>query len=111
MTTDKSPLVSIIVPVYNTQVYLERCIKSLLNQEYPNIEIILIDDGSSDNSLFICEKYQIDDRVVIIHQENSGVSMARNNGLDRARGDYISFVDSDDFVSPYFISHAVGEIK
>lgn len=111
MTTDKNPLVSIIVPVYNTQVYLERCIKSLLNQEYPNIEIILIDDGSSDNSLFICEKYQTDDRVVIIHQENSGVSMARNNGLDRARGDYISFVDSDDFVSPYFISHAVGEIE
>lgn len=111
MMTELNPLVSIIVPVYNTQIYLERCIKSLLNQEYTNIEIILIDDGSSDNSLFICERYKKDDRVVVIHQENSGVSMARNKGLDRARGDYISFVDSDDFVSPYFISHAVDKME
>lgn len=92
--------VSVIVPVYNVKDYLDRAVKSLLNQTLKKeIEIILVDDGSTDGSQDICDKYaQTDDRVVVIHQENSGVSAARNNGIDIAKGEYIGFVDSDDYV-------------
>lgn len=91
--------VSIIVPVYNVKDYLERAIKSLINQTLKEIEIILIDDGSTDGSQDICDKYsQEDDRVVVIHQKNGGVSAARNNGISIARGEYIGFMDSDDYV-------------
>lgn len=97
-------LVSIIVPVYNTQDYLNNCINSILNQTYKNIEIILIDDGSTDRSAEICDQYaMIDDRVRVIHQKNSGVSNARNNGLEQSKGDYIAFVDSDDTIDKDFI--------
>lgn len=91
--------VSIIVPVYNAEDYLPNCIKSLINQTYENIEIILINDGSKDSSLEICEHYSAkDDRIVLFSIENSGVSTARNLGIDNATGDFITFVDSDDWI-------------
>lgn len=93
-------LISIIVPVYNIENYLDRCLKSLLEQTYKNIEIILVDDGSTDGSSEVCNHYrEIDKRVVVIHQKNGGVSKARNAGIMAAKGEYIMFVDGDDFVN------------
>lgn len=93
------PLISIIVPIYNVEKYLSRCIESILSQTFSNIEIILIDDGSTDNSGNICEEYaQKDYRVKFFYKENGGVSAARNYGLDKARGEWITFVDSDDWI-------------
>lgn len=94
-------MISIIVPVYNTAKYLPECLDSILNQEYGDLEIILVDDGSTDESLKVCEKYaEIDNRVIVYHKENSGVSDTRNFGLSRANGEYISFCDSDDVIKP-----------
>lgn len=94
-----NPLISVIVPVYNTDQYLRKCIESICNQTYTNLEIILIDDGSQDNSPAICDEFaQKDNRIKVIHKENGGVAAARNAGLDNATGDYIGFVDSDDFI-------------
>lgn len=99
-----SELISIVVPVYNVEKYLERCVKSLLEQTYKNLEIILVDDGAKDSSGIIAEKLkQIDGRIKVLHKENGGVSDARNYGLQYATGKYISFVDSDDFVDSEFI--------
>lgn len=96
---DNQDLISIIVPIYNVEKYLDRCINSIINQSYKNIEIILVNDGSTDNSLKICEKYKlIDDRVIIINKKNGGQSEARNFGINVAKGEYISFVDSDDLI-------------
>lgn len=93
-------LVSVIVPVYKVEKYLSRCIESILNQTYKNIEIILINDGSPDKCPEICDEYaKIDNRVIVIHQANRGPSSARNKGLDIAKGKYIMFIDSDDFIS------------
>lgn len=92
-------LISIIVPVYNIEQYLPRCIESLINQTYHNIEIILVDDGSLDKSGEICDEYaKRDKRIIVIHKENGGLSDARNRGLDIAKGDYIMFIDSDDWI-------------
>ncbi len=94
------PKISVIVPVYNAGLYIEKCLKSLLLQTYENLEIICVDDGSKDNSLDILKKYKdMDDRIVIIEKENGGASTARNCGLKAATGDYISFVDADDWVN------------
>lgn len=96
--------VSIIVPVYKVEEYLPRCVDSLINQTYKNIEIILVDDGSPDNSPKICDEYASkDSRIRVIHKENAGVSEARNTGIDNAKGDYICFVDSDDYVNAYMV--------
>lgn len=101
----EKPLVSIIIPVYNVEKYIERCIKSLINQEYEKIEIIAVDDGSLDKSLEIIDVIaQFDKRVILIHQENKGVSSARNRGLSEATGTYIMFVDGDDWVEPNYVS-------
>ena len=98
------PLVSVIVPVYKVEAYLNRCIDSILNQSYSNLEIILIDDGSPDNSGKICEEYQVADRrVKVIHQDNSGLSGARNTGINLATGDFVTFVDSDDYIDKHYI--------
>lgn len=97
------PLLSIIVPVYNVEQYLEECINSLLSQTYKNLEIILVDDGSKDNGGFVCDQYAIRfSQIRVVHQENSGLSAARNSGIQIADGEYIAFVDSDDLVSPLF---------
>ena len=93
------PQISVIVPVYKAEKFLGRCIDSILNQTYRQLEVILDDDGSPDSSGQICERYKnIDYRVKVIHQKNTGVSAARNVGLDIASGDYITFVDSDDYI-------------
>ena len=93
------PKISIIVPVYKVEKYLERCLDSIIAQTFSDWECILIDDGSPDNSGKICDEYaEKDERFVVIHQENAGVSAARNAGLDIAKGEYITFVDSDDWI-------------
>jgi glycosyltransferase involved in cell wall biosynthesis len=100
-TKNDFPLVSIIVPVYNTEKYLAKCINSILAQTLTNFECILVDDGSSDNCPIICDKYtKKDKRILVVHQKNSGVSAARNAGLDIAKGVWIGFVDSDDWCEP-----------
>ena len=101
MTT---PLISVIVPVYRVEEYLERCVKSILSQTYKNLEVILVDNGSPDQCPAICDACaEKDARVKVIHQENKGLSGARNAGIDAASGEYLAFVDSDDYVSPHFI--------
>lgn len=92
-------MISVIVPVYNVEEYLKDCIESILCQTYTDFELILINDGSTDNSASVCDEYaKKDERVSVIHQDNSGASSARNNGLCRAIGDYIMFIDSDDYI-------------
>lgn len=99
-------LVSIIVPVYNVELYLEFCLKSLINQTYENKEIILIDDGSKDKSGYICDTYAKKyNNIKVIHQKNSGVSVARNNGIKISNGKYILFIDSDDYLEPNTLSY------
>lgn len=93
-------ILSIIIPVYNTQNYLKRCVDSLIAQTYPNIEIILIDDGSTDDSGKLCDSYALKhNNIHVLHQSNQGQSMARNNGIEHSSGDFISFVDSDDYIA------------
>lgn len=102
----EQPLISIIVPVYKVEKYLKRCVDSVLTQTYQNIEVILVDDGSPDNCGVICDKYKKNDnRIVVIHKENGGLSDARNTAISLAKGEYISFIDSDDWVSPYYVEH------
>ena len=99
--TNQNPLISVIVPVYRVEQYLHRCVDSILAQTYTNLEIILVDDGSPDCCGEICEGYAAkDSRIRVIHQENGGVSTARNAGLDVCTGEYICFVDSDDYIHP-----------
>lgn len=101
MDSQKNILISVIVPVYNVEQYLERCVDSILAQTYSNLELILVDDGAKDSSGVICDAYaQKDTRVRVIHKENGGLSSARNAGIDIAQGEYISFVDSDDWIEP-----------
>lgn len=96
--------VSIIVPVYNVEDYLEKCIVSLINQTFKNIEILLIDDGSTDNSGTICDKYkELDNRIKVFHKKNGGLANVRNYGIAHANGEYIAFVDSDDYVDHDYI--------
>lgn len=98
-TCNAQPLLSVIIPVYNVEKYLKRCVNSVLKQSYSNLEIILVDDGSSDNSGAMCDEIAaFDDRVKVIHKKNGGLSSARNAGIDVATGTYIAFVDSDDWV-------------
>lgn len=105
-------LVSIIIPIYKVEKYLKQCIESVLNQKYSNFELILVDDGSPDGCGEICDEYgKKDSRIIVIHKENSGVSSARNAGLDIAKGKYIAFVDSDDYVSELYIYNMVQEIE
>lgn len=97
--------ISVIVPVYNAANYIAKCIQSVQNQTFSSWELILIDDGSQDNSLDIIRRFAIeDDRIKVIHQENSGAGMARNNGIENAIGDYIVFLDSDDYISEKYLS-------
>ena len=102
------PLVSIILPVYNAQNHLARCVGSICAQTYQNIEIIILNDGSKDQSLPVCEEFrQKDSRIVLVDKANSGVSDTRNLGLKLAGGKYIQFVDSDDYLDPDFTEHLV----
>ena len=105
-------LVSVIVPVYNVEDYLKKCVDSIINQTYTNLEIILVDDGSPDNCEKICDEYlNIDSRIRVIHKKNGGLSSARNAGLDIAKGKYISFIDSDDYIKENFIEALKTSIR
>lgn len=105
-------LVSIIIPVYNTEKFLGECLESIIKQNYKNIEIILIDDGSTDSSGKICMEYmEKDSRIIVIRQKNSGVSCARNRGLEIANGEFVLFVDSDDFVQKNYVKELYDKIQ
>ena len=105
-------MISVIVPVYNVAAYLPECLESILDQDYENLEIILIDDGSTDGSSEICDKYaERDLRIKVIHQKNGGAANAKNAGLRIASGEYLSFVDSDDYLEPGAYSHMVGLLQ
>ena len=93
-------MISVIVPVYNVEPYLRKCLDSVINQTYKDMEILIVDDGSTDGSGDICDEYKADKRVRVFHTENRGLSCARNVGLDNAKGDWIGFVDSDDWIEP-----------
>ena len=102
-------MISVIIPVYNVEEYLEECLKSILHQTYKKLEIILIDDGSTDKSGKICDKYKkIDSRIVVIHKTNGGLSSARNYGLKIAKGEFIAFVDSDDYIDIHTYEESIN---
>ncbi len=101
-------LVTVVLPVYNVEKYLDRCIKSVVNQTYSNLDILLVDDGSSDGSSEICDNWaKLDNRIRVIHKDNAGLGMARNTGLENAMGDYICFVDSDDYIAENTVEKAL----
>lgn len=105
-------LVSVIVPVYNVEKYIDKCVESLLNQDYKNIEVILVDDGTPDRSGDIIDRLKEEDhRIVVIHQENHGVSSARNAGMAVASGEYITFVDGDDWVDANYVTYFVDLLE
>lgn len=105
-------LVSIIVPIYNVENYIHKCLDSIINQTYKNIEIILVDDGSPDNCGKICDEYASkDERIKVIHKENEGLSAARNDGMDICIGEYVTFVDSDDYISYSFCKDLMNAIN
>lgn len=105
------PLVSVIIPIYNAELSLNRCIDSVLNQNYSNWELLLVDDGSSDNSGKICDEYSLrDSRIKVFHKINGGVSSARNMGLDHAKGEWITFVDADDFLNSDSLFNMISAI-
>lgn len=106
------PTVSIIVPVYNVEQYLNRCVTSLINQTYSNIEIVLVDDGSPDKSGLMCDEWALrDSRIIALHKVNGGLSDARNHGANMSHGKYITFVDSDDYVSSEYVSYLLELIE
>lgn len=107
-----NPLISIIVPCYKVEQYLSKCADSIVNQTYKNLEIFLVDDGSPDNTGRICDKYAAKDkRIKVIHKENGGLSSARNVAIDIATGEYIVFVDSDDYVAPDYVETLYSLVK
>lgn len=104
-------LISIVIPVYNVEQYIGKCIESVQNQTYKNLQIILVDDGSTDNSGHICDDYAMKDkRILCLHKPNGGLSDARNYALDKVKGNYIAFIDSDDYVSRYYIERLYQNI-
>ncbi len=105
-------MVSVVVPVYNVENFLDRCVKSIVEQTYGNLEIILVDDGSKDVSAEICDKWaQKDARITVIHKDNAGAGFARNSGIDAANGKYILFVDSDDYIALQTVEKCVAELE
>lgn len=105
------PLISVIVPVYKVEQYLHKCVDSILDQTFGDFELILVDDGSPDNCGKICDEYaEKDDRIIVIHKENGGLSDARNVAIDRAKGKYLTFIDSDDFVSKNHIESLLSAL-
>jgi glycosyltransferase involved in cell wall biosynthesis len=108
----EKPLISVIIPVYNVEDYLHKCLDSIISQTYENLEIIVVNDGSTDNSAQICEEYaKKDSRIKLLHKENGGLSSARNAGLDIADGEYIGFVDSDDFIEKNMYERMLNALK
>lgn len=109
---DKNELISVIVPVYNVEKYIEKCIKSIVNQTYRNIEVIIVNDGTKDNSIEVIREYlKSDNRIKLINQKNSGLSCARNTGINNSMGNFIIFIDSDDFINENMIEKMYFRIK
>lgn len=107
---NNNPLISILLPVYNTSAYLPQCLDSVFAQTYTNLQVVLVDDGSKDNSLKICQQYAAKDpRIEVYHQENHGVATTRNHLLEKVKGDYVLFVDSDDWIEPDMVEFLVGK--
>ena len=105
-------LITVVIPVYNVERYLRKCIDTVCNQTYRNTQIILVDDGSNDGCGIICdEAARKDKRIVVIHKSNGGLSDARNRGIDIARGKYITFIDSDDYISEDYLEYLYGILK
>ena len=105
------PLISVIVPIYKVERFLSACVNSIINQTYSNLEIILVDDGSPDKCPEMCDGYvKLDNRINVIHQENGGLSAARNAGIDFSHGDFLTFIDSDDFVVNNYIELLYDEL-
>lgn len=110
--TRRFPLVSVIIPVYRVETYLDRCLKSVTGQDYTNLQIILVDDGSPDASGRICDGWaERDSRIQVIHKENEGLGMARNSGIECARGEYLLFVDSDDYIAPEMVGKLMQDLE
>ena len=108
----KNPLISVVVPIYKVEEYLQRCVDSIINQTYKNLEIILVDDGSPDSCPKMCDNFaKQDKRIKVIHKINAGVSEARNTGLEYATGDYVGFIDSDDYIHPTMYEKLLNGIK
>ncbi|MBQ8782819.1 MAG: glycosyltransferase family 2 protein [Clostridia bacterium] len=106
-----NPLISVIVPVYNVEKYIDRCVTSIVEQTYENLEIILVDDGSPDNSGALCDEWaKKDSRIKVFHKENGGLSDARNAGTKLATGEYITYIDSDDYILPEYVEHLYRNI-
>lgn len=111
INSEVNPLISVVIPIYNVENYLHKCVDSIINQTYTNLEIILVDDGSPDNCGKICDEYEKkDSRIKVIHKINGGLSDARNAGIDIANGKYISFIDSDDYVDQDYIEFLYNQI-
>lgn len=106
----KEELLTVVVPVYNVEQYLKRCVNSILKQTYKNLQVLLIDDGSTDESGRICDEFSCDKRVEVIHKANGGLSSARNAGLEHVKGQYISFVDSDDYIDQDMYSEMMNAL-
>lgn len=105
-TSKNKPLITMIVGIYNGEKYVAECIESIINQDYTNLEIILIDDGTKDSSGKIADEFaKTDERIIVIHQENAGVSASRNRALDLAKGEYVCIIDQDDIISPNYVSY------
>lgn len=106
------PKISIIIPIYNSEKFLNKCIDSVLVQSEKDFELLLIDDGSTDKSGSVCDEYaKKDNRIRVIHKTNAGTASARNDALDIAKGDYIAFCDNDDYISPYFYETLLNALK
>ena len=108
----KKPLITIIIPVYKVEDYLDKCVESVVNQTYKNLEIILVDDGSPDNCPKMCDDWaKKDKRIKVIHKENGGLSDARNKGIDIAKGEFITFIDSDDYVENNYVEFLYNLVR
>lgn len=106
------PTISVIIPAYNVEKYIVRCIESIVNQTYKNLEILFVDDGTPDNSAKICQQYaDKDSRITVLHKNNGGLSDARNFAMDRMKGDYVTFIDSDDYVSMYYVENLYNALS
>lgn len=111
MLEDK-PLITVIVPAYKVESYLPICVESIINQTYKNIEIILVDDGSPDRCGAICDEYALkDNRIRVLHKDNGGLSSARNAGMKVMEGEFVTFIDSDDYVSPFYVEHLFNALR